>query len=51
MEKLYCKLLVWAIMKLVNKHKTFQERCDKLNRIINWLIDVYADYKKEGKTC
>ena len=51
MEKLYCKLLAWSIMRLVNRQKTYCDRCDRLNKIVNWLIDVYSDYKKEGKTC
>lgn len=43
-EKFYSMLLGWSIMKLVNRQKTFQARCDKLNNIINKLIDVYCDY-------
>ena len=43
-EKFYSMLLGWSIMKLVNRQKTFQARCDKLNTIINKLIDVYCDY-------
>jgi len=49
MEKLYCKLLAWSIMRLVNRQKTYHDRCDRLNRIVNWLVDVYSDYSKGGK--
>lgn len=43
-EKLYMFLIGWSIMRLVNRQKTFKERCDKLNSIINKLVDVYCDY-------
>lgn len=45
-EKFYSMLLGWSIMKLVNRQKTFKARCDKLNTIINKLIDVYYDYQQ-----
>ena len=50
MDKFYYTILSWAIMKLVNRQKTYQERCDKLNKIINALVDVYYDYSKGGIT-
>lgn len=49
MDKLYCKVLVWSIMRLVNRQKTYQARCKRLNQLVNWLVDVYSDYSKEVK--
>lgn len=51
MDILYCKLLIWSINRLVNRQKTYQGRLDRLNTIINFLVDEYCDYQKEGKTC
>lgn len=51
MDKFYCKILTWSINKLVNRQKTYQGRLNRLNNIINTLVDVYCDYRKEGKTC
>lgn len=48
MDKIYCKLIAWSIMKLVNRQKTYRDRCDRLNKIVNWLVDTYSDYT-EGK--
>lgn len=47
-ETFYCKVLTWSIKKLVNRQKTYQARCEKLNNIINSLVDVYCDYTKGG---
>lgn len=44
MEKLYIKLLAWSIMRIVNRQKTYQARCERLNVIVNWLLDIYSDY-------
>ena len=49
MDKLYCKLLTWSIMRLVNRQKTYQARCERLNTLVNWLVDVYSDYSRGGK--
>lgn len=49
MNKLYTRVLRWSIMKLVNRQKTYQKRCNVLNNIINSLVNVYSDYSKEGK--
>ena len=49
MDKFYCSLIAWSIMRLVNKQKTYHDRCDRLNRIVNWLVDVYSDYSKEER--
>ena len=50
--KIYCKVLAWSIMRLVNRQKNYHDRCDRLNRIVNWLVDVYSDYSKGGqKVC
>lgn len=38
MDKLYARVLRWSIMKLVNRQKTYQKRCN-----------VYSDYSKEVK--
>ena len=46
MDKIYGLLLTWSITRLVNRQKTYQERCYKLNNIINALVDVYCDYSK-----
>lgn len=51
MEKIYARLLTWSIMKLVNRQKTYTQRINKLNNIINGLIDVYADYKGGSHEC
>lgn len=51
MDKLYAKILIWSINRLVNRQKTYQGRLDRLNTIINFLVDVYCEYQKEGKTC
>lgn len=50
MQKFYCKVLVWSIMKLVNREKTYQARCDKLNKIVNYLVDAYSDYSRRVST-
>ena len=44
MDKLYCKLLTWSINKLVNRQKTYQGRVNRLNNIINALVDEYYEY-------
>lgn len=49
MEFVYTVLLAWCIKKLVNRQKTYQARCNKLNNIINSLVDIYCDYTKGGK--
>lgn len=46
MDSFYTLLLAWTIKKLVNRQKTYQERCSKLNNIINSLVDLYCDYTK-----
>ena len=46
METVYTLVLAWSIKKLVNRQKTYQKRCEKLNNIINGLLDVYCDYAK-----
>ena len=48
MNNVYTIILAWSIKKLVNRQKTYQARCNKLNNIINSLIDVYCDYTKGG---
>lgn len=47
-ETIYSRVLAWSIKKLVNRQKTYQGRCEKLNNIINSLVDVYCDYTKGG---
>lgn len=48
MENVYTILLAWSIKKLVNRQKSYQKRCEKLNNIINSLVDLYCDYSKGG---
>lgn len=48
MNNVYTIILAWAIKHLVNREKTYQARCNKLNNIINSLVDVYCDYTKGG---
>ena len=48
MDNFYSIILAWSIKKLVNRQRTYQDRCRKLNNIINGLVDVYCDYKKGG---
>lgn len=48
MDKFYARVLRWSIMKLVNRQKTYQKRCNVLNNIINALVDAYSDYSKGG---
>lgn len=47
-EKFYCWVLAKTINKLVCLEKTYQGRCDRLNTIINVLVDFYCDYSKEA---
>ena len=47
-ENFYSRVLAWSIKKLVNRQKTYQGRCEKLNNIINSLVDIYCDYTKGG---
>ena len=44
MDKLYCKILTWSINRLVNRQKTYQGRVNRLNNIINALVDEYCEY-------
>lgn len=46
MDSIYSIILAWSIKQLVNRQKTYRERCSKLNNIINSLVDVYCDYSK-----
>ena len=48
MEFVYTIILAWSIKKLVNRQKTYQSRCEKLNNIINSLVDLYCNYTKGG---
>lgn len=47
MENVYAIILAWSIKKLVNRQKSYQQRCEKLNNIINSLVDLYCNYTKE----
>ena len=46
MDNFYALVLAWSIKKLVNRQKTYYARCNKLNNIINGLVDIYCDYTK-----
>lgn len=46
MNNVYTIVLAWAIKHLVNREKTYHDRCKKLNNIINSLVDLYCDYTK-----
>ena len=52
MDKFYCKILTWSINRLVNRQKTYQGRVNRLNNIINALVDEYCEYidTKAGDT-